>query len=369
VRLTGTAVASTTTALANAGGGNSAAPPFVPTYGADTGYSDGNIKPPIYDAASNSIVIPMIKETWHTVSSQPRVLTQEIGVLVGTPSAAPVWTYHVVYTDPVSPPVDTWSYPVIAGKSNGSEFSILFSQTLDAGGFAIARSTGSSLTGTWTTDLAWYDEVTNPPAIEPDFNPIMFFNWARYVEAAQLFSATTTFEYIASPGGYRSNMAAFFVPAALPSTLELTKIVEGGPAVPGNFTLSAVGGTDTISGNGHVGPTEVTPDTYELSEVILSGATWDADSGTWSSDDSTWDGNYIPGPWNCGDAEMPTPTSVVVPPGGVVACTITNTFEGPSPPPPPPVPPGTDAVGCFELLRLDVTLMPARHLPTRGSVK
>jgi hypothetical protein len=26
-------------------------------------------------------------------------------------------------------------------------------------------------------------------------------------------------------------------------------------------------------------------------------------------------------------------------------------------------------VGCFELLRVDATLMPARHLPTRGSVR
>ncbi len=153
-------------------------------------------------------------------------------------------------------------------------------------------------------------------------------------------------------------------PPPTTGTLELTKIISGGPAMPGDFTLTAVGGTDTISGAGHVGPTEVTADTYELSEVDSSGSTW-GDS-TWG--ESTWGGDYVPGPWDCGDATMPTATSVIVPPGGTVACFITNTFEGPTPPPPPP-PAGNDAVGCFELIRVDCTLMPARHLPTRGSVK
>jgi hypothetical protein len=50
-----------------------------------------------------------------------------------------------------------------------------------------------------------------------------------------------------------------------------------------------------------------------------------------------------------------------------VVCTVTNIFTGP--PPGPPGPGQMNPVGCFELIRLDCTLVPARHLPTRGSVK
>jgi hypothetical protein len=213
--------------------------------------------------------------------------------------------------------------------------------------------------GTWTAPS------TFSPAV-----PLVYVGPAG--EAPSFYSELTV--SVSSPAGGLSDGSGRLFTTQSPldcpvsGTLELTKLVSGGPAVPGNFTLSAVGGTDTLTGAGHVGPSEVAADTYELSEIILSGATWDADSGTWSSDDSTWDGDYIPSAWDCGDATMPTPTSVVVPPGGTVACRITNTFEGPAPPPPPPLA-GSDAVGCFELLRVDVTLMPARHLPTRGSTK
>jgi hypothetical protein len=50
-----------------------------------------------------------------------------------------------------------------------------------------------------------------------------------------------------------------------------------------------------------------------------------------------------------------------------VICTVTNFFQGP--PPGPPGPGESNPVGCFELLRLDVTLAPARHLPVRGSTR
>ena len=182
--------------------------------------------------------------------------------------------------------------------------------------------------------------------------------------SAPTFAGELVDDAFHAEGGNAEESISIAITSTVTQTLELTKIVEGGPAVPGDFTLTAVGGTDTISGAGHVGPTEVTADTYELSEIDGSGATWG--DATWG--ESTWGGDYIPGAWNCGGATMPTPTSVIVPPGGTVACTITNTFEGPTPPPPPP-PAGSDAVGCFELLRVDITLTPARHLPVRGSTK
>jgi hypothetical protein len=149
-------------------------------------------------------------------------------------------------------------------------------------------------------------------------------------------------------------------------TLELTKIVSGGTASPADFLLSAVGGSPEteISGAGHVGPTEVSPGVYELSETSTSSPSWG--DATWGVD--LWGGDYSPQPWDCGDADMPTPTSVVVPEGGTVACSITNVFV-PTPPPPGPGNGQANPVGCFELLRVDVTLMPSRHLPTRGSVR
>ena len=142
--------------------------------------------------------------------------------------------------------------------------------------------------------------------------------------------------------------------------------IEFGPAVPGDWTLTNTGGSPetSITGAGHVGPSEVNPGTYELEESGGPGAVWDG--AVWDS--AVWGGTYAPGAWDCGDAEMPTPTSVIVPEGGAVACQIVNTFI-PTPPPPPPSGGTLNAVGCWELLRLDVVLMPSRHLPSRGSVK
>ncbi len=103
-------------------------------------------------------------------------------------------------------------------------------------------------------------------------------------------------------------------------TLTLKKVVQGGPAAPSDFTLSATGGSPetTITGPGpQVGPDDVNAGTFELSEGAPGGSTWDAATSTWDSPAFVWDGNgqYTP-VWDCAGAPMPTPTSVVVSPGG-----------------------------------------------------
>ncbi len=298
------------------------------------------------------------------------VAANDVVMWVGSGSHdAPTWVEQLVCDIPVKIDPTYGLQFQYAANIGGVPYVFFEVSTFDALNYFVYYSRYAS--GVWEDPVFYYDPQTNPPPGDTDTGFIM--------SGLSVTSCPTdekplvlVFNSSADTGQTPQFMMADGFEAdgcsSPTQTLELTKLVSGGPAVPGDFTLSAVGGTDTLSGQGHVGPSEVAADTYELDEVILSGATWDDDSGTWSSDDSTWDGNYIPGAWDCGDAEMPTATSVIVPPGGVVACRITNTYQAPIPPPPPP-PAGNDAVGCFELLRLDVTLMPARHLPTRGSVK
>ncbi len=223
----------------------------------------------------------------------------------------------------------------------------------------------------WSGPTVFYSAQTHPPPGPSYANTADVISFTPPAELNSIAFTVLSTGAIAGTVGMLSGVCdvEFFVSESLTpttQTLELTKIVSGGPAVPGDWTLTGTGGSPetSITGDGHVGPSEVSPGTFELEESGGPGAVWG--EGVWGS--AIWGGDYAPGAWDCGDAEMPTPTSVIVPEGGVVACQIVNTFI-PTPPPPPPSGGTLNAVGCWELLRLDVTLTPSRHLPTRGSVR
>ncbi|HEY5117515.1 MAG TPA: hypothetical protein VIJ00_18475, partial [Nakamurella sp.] len=98
-----------------------------------------------------------------------------------------------------------------------------------------------------------------------------------------------------------------------PARLTLTKVVNngttGGTATPANWTLTATGPTPGVSGiTGAPAVTNATVNsgTYALSESALAG--------------------YTAGSWSCTGATV-TGASVVVPPGGNVSCSITNTAQ------------------------------------------
>jgi len=307
---------------------------------------------------NNSIVLPFIDPPAPNIAPK---------VLIGTPLSAPVWTEESVDVGLVAPQF-TGNFPILSVDLNGD---LVYDWIVwDQGGNTVEEIWRNRRTVSgWGTPVLVYDKLTNQP-------PLTTFEGLHTLGATQQVSGGWLWGVAMDVDSHTGLCAGWILKEdVVPTTqtLELTKIVAGGPAVPGDFTLTATGGSpeSDISGDGHVGPTEVSTGLYELSETAFPDNTFDSQTGTWADNNNTWGGNYEAGAWDCGAAEMPTPTSVIVPANGTVACTITNTFI-PTPPPPPPPGPGNgqiNAVGCWELLRLDVTLMPSRHLPTRGSVK
>jgi hypothetical protein len=83
---------------------------------------------------------------------------------------------------------------------------------------------------------------------------------------------------------------------------------NGGGAANTDWTLTATG-------------TGATPTNLSGSTPVDSGATFKADTYTLGESGPS---GYTPGAWNCGAATMPTATSVTVPFGGNVTCTINN---------------------------------------------
>jgi hypothetical protein len=311
----------------------------------------------IYDANSNSVA-------W-VITQRVGLAPMDLQVIIGTPANAPVFSLNTVATDTGNDL--QWSTPSLASNAAGTAFYIVTEVT---GGGEVDKVyhefSAATLAGSWTGPTIFYDQTLNPPS-PPPIAPELYPTWAKVLSNGDL--VVTTGDIYAVFGPSFCGVLLYLAPTPTPppaQTLELTKIVSGGTASPTDFLLSAVGGSPEtdISGAGHVGPTEVSPGIYELSETSTSSPSWG--DATWGVD--LWGGDYSPQPWDCGGAEMPTPTSVVVPEGGTVACSITNVFV-PTPPPPGPGNGQANPVGCFELLRVDVTLMPSRHLPTRGSVR
>ena len=100
-----------------------------------------------------------------------------------------------------------------------------------------------------------------------------------------------------------------------PATLSLVKVVNNGTtgatAVPSNWTLTATGPTP-ITGPGNTAP--VTGQTVNAGAYVLS--------------ESGGPAGYTAGAWTCTGGTV-TGNNVVVPNGGTVSCTITNTAQQP----------------------------------------
>ncbi|PJJ56830.1 hypothetical protein CLV56_1043 [Mumia flava] len=94
-----------------------------------------------------------------------------------------------------------------------------------------------------------------------------------------------------------------------PGTLTLEKIVDGGPADPTAWTLTADGPTAGVSG--------------ATGDPAVTGATVDA--GDYALSESGGPVGYVAGDWECGPAAVDGST-VTVPSGADVTCTITNSF-------------------------------------------
>jgi hypothetical protein len=89
---------------------------------------------------------------------------------------------------------------------------------------------------------------------------------------------------------------------------------SGGTAAATDWTLTATG-------------TGGTPTNLSGTTPVDSGSTFKADTYTLGESGPS---NYTAGAWNCGTATMPTTTSVTVPFGGNVTCTINNDDNAPA---------------------------------------
>ncbi len=168
----------------------------------------------------------------------------------------------------------------------------------------VERSSFSA--GAWSTPIVYYDAVADPPAggtvdtsqVIRALQPIQFGSGWSLALTMNTFDDPDTFQ------------TGFYIDACgAGQTLQLTKTVIGGTAVPAMWLLTGTGPTP-ISGAGDTGALPVDPGTYALSESVGP------------------DG-YTAGAWDCGEAEMPTASSVVVPEGVDVVCNIDNTAGTP----------------------------------------
>ncbi len=168
----------------------------------------------------------------------------------------------------------------------------------------VERSSFSA--GTWSTPVVYYDAVADPPAGGTS-DTSQVIRALQPIQFGSGWSLALTMNTFVDPDTFQTG---FYIDACgAGQTLQLTKTVSGGTGVPAMWLLSAAGPTP-ISGAGDTGALPVDPGTYDLTESVGP------------------DG-YTAGAWDCGDAEMPTASSVVVPEGEDVVCEIINSAGTP----------------------------------------
>ncbi len=213
-------------------------------------------------------------------------------VLLGTPSETPSFSVVTVYLDVTADFL--YSTPSIAGNTAGNVFEIIVEPTRGTTDEVYHRYSATALTGPWTGPVDYYDQTTNPPSPPPDA-PELYPTWARILSSGDL--VVTTGNIYAVFGPTFCGVLVYLAPIPTPpitQSLRLTKTVSGGTADPAMWLLTGTGSSQTVSGAGDTGVVAVTdPQTFELTESVGP------------------DG-YTAGAWDCGDALMPTPTSVVV---------------------------------------------------------
>ncbi len=277
-----------------------------------TDVADIRVGAGVYDAANDLVAWPIVNVVNATDNNQIFLLTGQASL------AAPVFNDVLVYDDPdfgdsIGPPVQV--IHVTAG------FLVIFDLVpSDASPERVYTCACATLDGTWGAPVLFYDLAVDPPT-PPPHNDVIFpvFAIENPDGTPGITIGLTMTVVITNFCGVLFFLPVPFVPPT-PQTLTLIKIVNGGPAAPSDFTLTAVGGSPEteITGPGpQVGPTDVNAGTFELLESDPGGATWDGPNAKWDSPTFLWDGSgqYTP-VWDCNGAPMPTPTSVVVSPGG-----------------------------------------------------
>ncbi len=227
-------------------------------------------------------------------------------IVVTNTNTSPIYTPNSVYVQPSIGDPEEGSYATLALGLGGNLTAFFVRRNITSIPVIdeVDRSTISA--GTWSAYATYYDAVANPPAGgASDTSQII-----RALQPIQFGSGWSLALTMNTVSGEDTLQTGFYIDACgAGQTLQLTKTVIGGSAVPAMWLLTGTGPTP-ISGAGDTGALPVDPGTYALSE-------------------STGPDGYTPGAWDCGEAEMPTATSVVVPEGEDVVCNIDNTAGTP----------------------------------------
>jgi hypothetical protein len=220
---------------------------------------------PLYDSTSDSVVFPALSgAVVGGVSLDGPVL------LIGTPSASPVFTVVLVagYTTHQEVSGDSLDFVNIVGNSAGNSFTVFwFYQSFPAEHYTVQQSSSKNLMSGWSAPSLYYDESTTPPA-----PPSSLFR-------ISIFSNTLTNGSIGVLVGLRQVTPVFaegvlytWPPAAPPSptgaTITAVQVITGGTASP--TTVTAMGPTSQ-SGSGGFGPVGVGIGTYVLTQVPVLG--------------------------------------------------------------------------------------------------
>lgn len=242
----------------------------------DTGYDAASgsriSQAPQFDSASDSVVFPRVRYAFTPT------LTPTVSLLVGTPSAAPVFTTIDIAGYQSFEQLDAAG---IVGNSAGNQFNVFYRVRPQTLGFdwCIFQSSATSLAGPWSTPTLYYDQNVNPTvpqALLLGINPLFV-----YLMAGGAIGVIGCF-VIAIPTLQRGTMYSWAVAGPPPppgTSLHLIKTVTpGGTAVPSDFTLSYAGPVSG-SGAGGVGPVAVPAGAYTLTET--GPGTYDA--GPWVS--------------------------------------------------------------------------------------
>ena len=193
----------------------------------------------------------------------------------------------------------------------------------------LVKKVDNGTTGATTQPTAWTLTGTGPTTITGVTGSSAVTAAAAKVGKYTLSESTTPSGYTASAwvctGGAATDSTSVtlvegndatctITNTAIVPTLTLKKVVDNGstgaPAVPADFSLTAVNGASTISGPGN------------------SGGVTDQNAivGTYASSE-TGPAGYAATAWTCDGGSASTPTSVTLAPGSVAVCTITNTAK------------------------------------------
>lgn len=117
-----------------------------------------------YDAASDSLIYP----TMQTLSSTHL----QVNLLVGTPSANPIFSTVIVKDNPAASNDFYWA-PNIVGNASGTAFYVFWSDDIGTFPFqtVLREAVASTLAGPWSESI-FYDQQANPPTPTPNFGEL-----------------------------------------------------------------------------------------------------------------------------------------------------------------------------------------------------